>query len=533
VRLDLLAPDNYHSSLRMTPTLAAENIAASETPRLTVSWKDGVWLAASLFLAAVQLSQGTDPLFTALVLAFILIWLVTIRICGGMMTLSGAVVGYLGFQHIVFSQFAKALYWQRPDTPLYDAVFTMQIYCVGMLGIFAAALVTNLPAFRRLQPILRAEIPTDRLKVMAYICTALMILRYAGSPQLGVGGIRFLMNFEFIMPLAAAINAAWVVQESEGKKFFNWLSMINIGIPLLVAMIGHQRRESIFAAVIMVITAICYGFRFRLKHYMLALALIYFFQFIFFPFALYYRNMPGKSRDLAANFANSWEALTTVMANPMEFQDESKFTPAPAEWETKRLLYYDLTPNPTADRFSVIIVTDALLHAAEREPPLGWQTINAGIDMWIPRVFNDDKAILGTSNVIAQRAPGLVNEIDFGTQITMGFFAEAYLSFRWTGVFFIGFIAFGIAFLVIRFTVADSLKNSFWTASFALGVPWVCAEGTVQQLIILFGQTFPVFAALGFTIMILGNSLARGPNRQRELVEEGEVFQSSDLRLAG
>jgi hypothetical protein len=514
----------------------AQAQVAESSISFNASWKDGAWGLALLLLAGGQLAIGTDPLFTFLVVSFSLLTIAASRMCGGLNTLTGITIAYTGFQHILFSQFAKLVLGQRPDLPLFEPIQTMIIYNLGMLGVLCAATLTLWKPLRVFRPVLTADISPDRLKVMAYVLSVLMILRYLGSPQVGLGGVRFLMNFEFLTNMSAAATAAWVVTSTGGKKFMNWLSWINVTVPFLVAVIGFQRREAIFTVLIMVAVALAYGFRFRATHILTAVAGILFFQFIFFPFALYYRNNVKKTGDLTRNLTQAWDALSEVIADPLKYQEQENFQPPEAEWEVRRLLYYDRKSIPTMDRFSIIIISDAIIQAADGIPPTQWAFIKEGFDMLTPRVFNDDKAILGTSNQIAQIAPGAVNDLDLGTQITLGIFCESYLAFRYWGAFLIPFVVFSLSMLTVRMLIGDEVKENLWTCSYILVLPWVCSEGTVQQFIILYWQTLTLFAAFGFALLIFANSLARGVNRQQERVPEDDdtpKFESKTLRMIG
>lgn len=508
---------------------------AATQPRLvswSLTWKDGLWAVGLSALAAGQLLIGTDPYFTLLVISFTILWLMSVRLCGGIKTLTGLTVGYLGFQHLVCSQFAKLIFGQRPDTPLLQPILTMEVYLVGIFATFLACLLAQLPCFTKLKPLLPSQITPDRLRVIAYLSVGLMVLRYMGSPQLGVGGIRFLMNFDFITPMAAASVTAYQVLKTEGKKFIHPLSYVCVGVPFLIAIIGFQRKEAIYSIVVILAVAIAYGFRFRPIHFVFGLGLLYFFQFIFFPFALYYRSEVKRTNDLVRNMAMAWEALGDVVANPMEYQKEEKFKPT--SYDATRLLYYNQRPSPTLDRLTTVIITDALVHVGKHEGTYGWKTIQYGFEMVVPRIFNEDKPILGTSNMIARMAPGMVGPDDYGTQITMGYFAEGYLSFKMWGVFGISFATM-FAFLVLsRFMLGDILQRNLWVCAWIVTVPWTVSESPVQLIIIMVLQAMPLFVALGLIFLMLANSMSRSPDPDRDTLPTKPVFEEDEgLRMAG
>jgi hypothetical protein len=500
-------------------------------PLITFNWKDGAWALAIFVLAAGQLLIGTDPYFTLLVVGFTILWLMSVKLCGGIKTLTGITVGYLGFQHLVCSQFAKLIFGQRPDTPLLQPILTMEVYFVGILATFLACLLAQLPCFTKIRPILPAQITADRLRVIAYLSVALMILRYMGSPQLGVGGIRFLMNFDFITPMAAASVTAYQMLKTEGKKFIHPLTYFCVGVPFLIAIIGFQRKEAIYSIVIIFAVAVAYGFRFKAVHFLAGIGLLYFFQFVFFPFALYYRSEVKRTNDLARNLSMAWEALGDVIANPMEYQKEEKFRPT--SYDATRLLYYDQRPSPTLDRLTTVIITDALVHVGKMQGTYGWKTIAYGFDMVVPRIFNEDKPILGTSNLIARMAPGMVGPEDYGTQITMGYFGEGYLSFRMAGVFGISFVTMFVFLVLSRIMFGDAFRNNLWVCAWVVTVPWTVSESPVQLIIIMVFQAMPLFVALGLLFLMLANSMSRTPDPDRDTLPEKPVFEEEGLRMAG
>lgn len=492
---------------------------------------DGLWVVFAILLASAQLVIGTDSYYVALNGAFVLLWGASLKACGGVKTLTGAAVAYLGFQHVVCSQVAKVLLWQRPDTPLLQPILTMEVYVVGMAAALLACLIANLSCFTRVRPLLPTEIKVDRLRVFAYVTVGLMVLRYLGSPQIGGGGIRFLMNFDFLTSLAAASITAYQVLHTEGKKFLHPLSYVCIGLPFLVAMIGFQRKESVLALAIVVVVAVAYGFRFRAIHFMIAIALALFFHFIFFPFSLVFRGTKIRGADPATSFSNAWSGFTEVLANPLEYQEEEDVMPT--GYDSQRLLYYDRKPIPTLDRMTTLIITDALVHSTVIRGTIGWKSIQDGFMMVVPSIFNKEKQILGTSNWLAHQAPGMVAPDDNGTQITMGFFAEAYMSLKMAGVFWVTFFLMLAAILIVRLSLGDRFQGNLWACSWIITVPWNISEGPVQINVITFLQTVPLFVAYGLMMLVIANSMSRTPDPDKDRLEEKPVFKDEGLRLAG
>lgn len=513
------------------PAPQAERQEAAARPK-RFGRSASLWVLLFLAIFALHIVSGTDAGFAALVLSFNLMGMAAVYAVGGLGTVLGASVGLLAFQHITFSTAMKAIFGQRPDTPLLEPMATLWVYNIGMAGVLLAALITLLPPIRNIRPILVAEIRPDRLRVLAVMLTAFMVLRYVGFAQFGAI-LGVLSNFEFLTPMAVAASTAYVVVSSDKKRCIGLLTVINLVIPLMSGIAFGQRKEASYAVVIFAVTAIVYGFRPRVHHWLVGLVVIYAFQFILFPYALYARSQLS-GRDFLSNAGQSWDILTDVVANPGKYQEKAKAPPPISDYDSRRMFYFG-QPDPTLDRFSVLITTDALIRSTEEIGTTGWQTISQGLRMVIPRAFNPDKTQVGTSNWIAHRARGIVGPTDFRTSITLGYFVEAYVAFRWMGVIFVPFIASLIFFLVYRLAVDVRLKNNFWAAALFVTLPWTFSEGTIQQNSIMTLQMGPLAAATGLIFLIMANTLCRRRNLQSERVETPPpaVFESKSVKVAG
>lgn len=500
-------------------------------PSAVVPKSIGLWVVLFVLIAVGQVYLQTDATFILLVLVFNLLWIAGVYALGGFITVTGASLGLFGIQHILYSQIAKILTWSRPDISLLEPTETMLVYVIGMAGVTAAAFFVRSKPISKLKPILVEEVRVDRLKMLAIGFTVLMVIRYVGYAQFG-RVLAVLSNFDFFTPVAVAASTAYVVISSNKKRCLGALTIIGMAIPLLSAIAFSQRKEASFAVIIFVITAYAYGFKFRLKHYLTGIFVLYAFQFVLFPYALYARSKLN-GHDFMSNIGQAWEILQDVVVNPKKYQEKAKEPPPISDYEATRLFYYG-QPDPTSDRFTVLITTDALVRATDHIGPIGWQTIEAGLWMVVPRAFNPNKTQVGTSNFIAQRAPGVVGETDFKTSITLGFFSECYVAFKWAGIIFIPFIVGVIFFGIYKIGFRDHLRNNFWACSLIITLPWTFSEGTIQQLCLRVFQDAPLIVATGLVFGIAANSMSRTKNLQNEFSEsEGEKFEPKKLRMVG
>lgn len=496
----------------MAAVLAVDQAPASK------SWVwPVVWAVLLSTLALGQLMIGTDPAFTGLVVVFSAIWLVSVKLLGGPFTLMGACIGFAGLQHILISQFAKLFMGQRPDAPLQQPIVTMQVYVLGMLGILLAAILTRGKYLQGIKPVLSPEIREDRLRVLAYAMTFMMVIRYFGMSGI-VPQARVLLQFDFVVPLAVACATAYTVVYSNRQKCLSPLTLFGVAVPLLFGIAFSQRRESSYALVIFVITAIAFGYKFKLWQIVGGALVGAFFVYIIFPFALVARNTT-RTASLTQSLSQSWEVLGDAISNPGKFQEEAARAPSLEDAAAWRVLYYG-RPNPNLDRMSIIITTDSLVQATITRGTVGWETIVPGFEMVIPRAFNPDKEPVGTSNSIAQKAPGVVNDLDFVTSITLGFFLESFLAFGWLGAFGLPFLMCLCYFVVYRIVMRQELRQNIWACGMVVFLPWTFSEGTFQQNIVQVFQNGPLMAFVGLVIMVAVNSMSRSRNLQAERVED-------------
>jgi hypothetical protein len=486
-------------------------------------WRRISVLGLVLYILTVgigQLAMGTIPAFTGLVIVYAILWATAVWAHGGVLTLLGACTALFGAQHVLVSQIAKVFLGQRPDIPLYHPVETMAINAVAMAGLLAAAMVLRLPFFMKAKSILQPEMRLDQLRVMTLVFTVLMAVRYIGAAGIG-GPLRFLIQFDFLTPLAVACATAYTVLESKGKRLLSPWVIISAGLPLVSGIVFSQRKEAAYAFVILVLTAALFGFRFRTVHILAVGAVLAFFQIIIFPYALYARS-EITGRTFGSNFSQATDMFMEVLQNPRKFQERAKDPPPPSNYAKQRLYYYG-EASPTLDRLSLITTVDILVHSAKNEGHTGWKTISRGFEMVVPRALNPDKNPIGTSNWLARRGTGLVGPTDFKTAITMGFVSEAFVAFGWTGVILIPFITCLAFFTVFRIAVHPAMKNNLWSCAFAISLPWVFSEGTLQQQVIQVIQNGPLIAVTGAIIVIFANTMVTKKNLNSETAAQARM----------
>jgi len=501
----------------------AINPALEPISRVKERWAH-FWVLAYLLAAVLlffgQVLTGTGVAFAAMVLLFHLLTGLTLKVLGGVWNLFGLSVGVLALQHVTVSQVAKVIFLQSADAPLQHPLPTMLMYCLGMCGILTAALIYRFLNVDKAPALLRQEEDPRRLAVLSLIFTALSVVRFFLLQRYGVyegagGGVYIggwvgpLRQLTFITVLAVAYGTASVILASQGRRCVGPVNFVAIIVPVLAGILGAVRADTAGVFVTFVLTCIAFQFKFRFLHYAVAAMAAYFFQFIMFPYALYARN-EGEVRigGFEDRIEKAVSTLGDVVTNPGKYKDIEKAKEEQERYEFQRMRYFGRRL-PTLDRYSMIIVNDEIIQATELRGTTGWQTTEAGLEMLIPRFLNPKKEAFGTSNWIARRGMGLVGADDTYTQITLGYFCDGYMSFKWAGVYFFSVVLALAYFSVYHLVLGGHLHRNVYSVSLAFIITWIFSEGTIQAQILNIVQ-YPIFLLMvTLPVVFLAASLTK------------------------
>ena len=507
----------------------AMRLPDAQTGALRRNWKPSYWLGAALLLLVLQILSGTTPLFAGLVFLFALFTYLTIKTLGGLDTLTGILIAYLAAQHVLISQIAKVCFWQPADERLVHPLDAIGVYTVAMGAMWLAALVSNWTGVGRRRALFTSELNTRHIYWLALATTVLSFARsilvfgVSGGGQAVVGGILGPINTLVFLPdLAIACGTAYVIRSSNGRRS---LSMLNGSI--LIAMsalgvLGTTRVAILGPFVTYLLTCVAFRFRFRVSHFVLFGVLLLVVQRLLFPLALIGRSIAHNGKvGLLTNWGNSFNLMVDAIEDP------TLITKAEEKENKQRHIfkYYDNDKEvDELSRYSMIVTTDAMVGAVQTQGMLGMKTIEPGFIMLVPRFIAPDKPFSHSDNLLAHRIPGLVNKGDVTTGITLGYIADAFSSFGWTGVAIIPFlVGFGF-FTFYRFIITDKLWYNVWALSLALHLCWSFSESPIE------GQVAGIFEG-PFTIAISFWLLLKFARACERLQPFGRLLQHFDSRM--
>jgi len=468
----------------MSNILARQTIRRSFTEAPMQNWRPLYWLAAAVLLFAFQLLSGTMPLFALLVFAFSVLTYFAVKAAGGLRSLMGLCVSLFAVQNVLFSQVAKVFFWQSADKPLMWPLETIGIYCLTMAGIALAGTLSIKLGFQRRKPWFLPEVDPLRLKWMAIICTALALAQIIGesitngSTALGnASGLHGLFsNLSYLPPLSVASGTAYYIISSKGRRSFGPVNAFAILITALFGLILALRHTTIEAFVIYFVTCWAFRFRFRPIHYGVLIAGWYIATFIIFPYALYARNFV-RTRNVEANIGKAVNMLGEIITNPAKFQAK-----AIQKGPRYRFLYYDGN-RPTLERFSVIVIADAIVDATLRSGTTEFDSLTPALVMAVPRILIPDKPNYATS--LARREPGIAAKHDNTTGVTTGFACDAFSCFGWPGAFLLPFVFSFLLFSAYRLVIDTGLWYNIFAIAWLSQLSYIYAEASLAVILIL------------------------------------------------
>ncbi|MBX3097616.1 MAG: hypothetical protein KF812_12220 [Fimbriimonadaceae bacterium] len=475
-----------------------------------------------LFLA--QIAIGTDVTYAFLVLLYAAFAWTTINLLGGPLSIGGFVISVCATIHVGLSQVIKTVIFEAPDKDLLAPVPTMLACVIGMAGFMAAAVLLKLFKYESWRSILPPKLDSKRLRMIGLLSLSVStvaivfllatpVTRYFQSGGT-YGFARTMTNAAFVgMSLLAAASIL------DKKRIFSPLLVAALLLEFLYATVNASRQHFIGPVLIIGLTALMFRHKFRVGEIIVFAALLVFYQTTFSPFALYGRS-EFREGTLEERLPKSMGLLGTFLTDKSLYKSKNDRETAKQRYDTRRLYYYRRLPDiRTLDRLTLLPIIDTLIASNLDKDPLGSETTVWGFRLAMPSILSRDKPLVSSTNFLAHKGRGLVNYGDHGTQISMGFTADALISYGWSGIFFVSMILALAMISVYRTIFGYSLMFNAAALGVMFQVTMTFTEGSIatvtSQLI-----GFAPFVCLVFvTLLWLSNALVKRRDPEMTMVK--------------
>ena len=471
------------------------------------------WLLGSIALAMGLMVTGSDVAYSLLVGLFTLLTGITFHAAGGFRTIIGVCVLNLACQHVIISQVAKIIYNERADSPLYEPILTLCVYCAGMTSLLAGVYFLRSVRILEIPSALVPRFEPRWLLTFALLSTLAAFVRFivvvAFSHQ--TGGIIGPIRSAVVLPsMAVAASTVYTICVSKGQRSLSWINAPSLLMVIIFGVLGAARSEMSFCLITYTITCLGYGYKLRLKHFACFALLAFIANVYLFPYALYARGFT-RTHDANKNISVAWILFVDVVQDPQKYAKRTNTLHYTSSAQRRIESYFNNHDN-SMNRYHVISSVDAIVSASQDKQESGWRTISPAIGMLSPGFLNPDKHIVQTSNLLAHSAKGLVGEEDRTTGITLGFFGDAYVSFRWVGIIVVPFL------LLVGLSVATQrcfglqLNRNFFALAAVIPIAWNFSEQTIAANMLSIEGVFIstiIYALFGYAATILSDAPRR------------------------
>lgn len=469
---------------------------------------------AILCLFIGQVSIGTSVVFAGLVAVYAAISWTAMSLLGGPFSLGGFIVGVCSTIHVLFGQVLKTILREAPDRDLMAPVPTMVACVLMMAGFLAAALILKLMRYESWRSIVPPQIDAQRLRIMGglvyvlAVVSMLFLMLGAGSKTFQSGGLfgiaKSLSNTSLL-----GISLLVAASVLEKKRILTPALILAMLFQLFYSMFEASRQDFLGAILIALMTAVFFKHKFKWYEVVVFIVSLVFYQSTFSPYALYARS---EIRDIA--FAERVQTASGLLVRFIT--DKSLYTSKSKREEVmlrdvqRRVYYYrTISRNKTIERLTLLPTIDSIIANTLDDEPMGAKTTIWGFELATPSILNRDKPLISSTNLIAHKGRGLVNPNDHGTQISMGFTPDAFVSYGWSGVFFASLALSMVTVASYRLVFGHMLLFNAAAIGYMFKTTMIFTEGTMATIISNLISFVPTISVAFLTLLWIANTMVR------------------------
>lgn len=466
----------------------------------------------AIVLCALQIYQGTAPLFSLCSFLFIVVAAIAFNVAGGMTRPSGAYIFFFSVLAVIVGLTWKAVLGEPADSNLQAPMVTIEVYLASICSLLGAAFVS-----RRLttKQALLANFVTDenmQSATMGCLVTGMVltvIFSVVSDSTRGPGTILSgLLQLNRFLLVAMFLGVIHAIRRSGGTSSISTPVLIAGGLTFVTGVLGFSKEGMITPFVCWLVAAASQRYKVSLTQIAGGILVTFFiFQYLV-PYSQYGRNFgtTSSSKNLDISIA--------MMSDLGSVRREYEATQVD-DVQDELVRGYFNNHQGFFDRLQMIGPDDGLIALTESGTVEGLTPIYIGFANLVPHFIWKNKPSMNTGNVYAHQLGYLPGD-DETTGVSFSPAGEAFHLMRWTGVLFLA----PLLWLMI-FTWFDSLcgdvRKSPWGLLIMVAFAHAAPEGGVSVIIYTmgYGTLALIFAAFTATYLmpILGEIVA-GPSKR-------------------
>ncbi len=461
----------------------------------------------AIVLFAVQLFQGTTPLFAVCCFLFLVIAGIAFNLAGGFSRPSGAYVFFYAVLGVIVGLCWKAVLGEPADSNLVAPLQTMKVYVGGITAMLIAVFFSTKLTLRR--PLLGSLVTDANLQNATVGClvTGLVVTAALTFLSRENGGfLSALAQINRFLPMAMILGVIHQIRRSGGRSSMGLPVLISGASILALGLLGFS-KEGIFTPVACwLVAAGSQGYRMSRLQVASVVLVIFLMVRYFVPYSQFGKNVTVDTVSGRAKVS------LELLGNLEDVRN--KYTLMAQDDYSNRIQGYFNTPQGFGDRLQMISVDDSLVDLTDKKGTFGLSPVTMGFANLLPRFIWPNKPSLNFGNLYAHETGGLADD-DVTTGISFSPTGEAYHMARWLGIFLIAPLLW-----IMLFTVFDSLcgdtRTSPWGLLMIAFFAHIAPEGMLSGIIYALGyMSFGlIVAALSATyLMPIFGTLAKGPEQ--------------------
>ncbi len=405
-------------------------------------------LIFATMLLVVELLEGTNPYFAGCAFCFILVAAISFNIAGGIAYPSGAFILFNAIFTIALPLTAKAILGQPGNRNLHAPVRTIEVYLCGMVGMFAAAVVSH--RFRRRKALLSGLLAESNLR-SSYVGSAVFAVLIFVFLVVFPGGANgsfssFLNQIDRFPVLTFIIGVVYIIHHSRGRRSVTVPLLLMIVFTSLMGLITFSKELFLTPFFAWAITAALMGYRLRWINIVLFVVGMYLTVTFMVPYAQYGKSFvaPQLSRTGTAIYL-----LTHMDDVRQQYEESVAFT--------GNVHFYDQHMG-LLSRLEVFSVDDALIDVTDQRGPIGYTPLIEGFEAMIPHFLWPNKPVAFYGNTYAHEI-GILGDNDNLTGVSFSPSADAYHEGGIIGVLITESGVLILIFLVLDSVIGDVRLN--------------------------------------------------------------------------
>ena len=409
-------------------------------------------------LLAVQLIEGTDPVFAILMMAAQLFGIMAFNTLGGMQHPTGAFCLFSLVQNVTVPELAHAFVLQPGD---YHLLVPLQ--AAGVCAVFYASLLvaasfvvlmpTKAPYFDRVS-FSKLEIRLICRLAPTYVIAIILWQNLTGHADVENGSLlAFLNHFTILLLiLAMVLSVQQRLKETNRKSSADFTVIAIFCFGTFIGIMGASKQGMLTWGVCWLLVCAAYGYQFKRSQLLMVMCAVFITWFYVYPFSQRARNaihsLPTYSEKIAM--------VGDFLLHPENYpEDDSKLDANTDEFGDAQ------SKLSIVQRYSLLYTTSTLVDGDNRG---GFTGIGAHLPAFfaiIPHFLWPDRPDPIVGNGLARKAGISLAVDDTSTGITLGSPATFYDIAGWLGLPVYTFLGFGLFFFALR-ALFGTVTNSMW-----------------------------------------------------------------------